>query len=95
MVALVERANTHRGDRFAEPEASREEVEAGWKHALALQERQGAWPGRGRLPNVPGMRTGSEEAWARICEIQRHLACPDGAVAHEDPGGVLNLSKSG
>ena len=89
VVALVERANTHRGDRFAEPEASREEVEAGWKHALALHERQ---VGLGRSREAAERawhETGSEEAWARICEIQRHLACPDGAVAHDDPGDAV------
>jgi DNA primase len=89
-VALVERANTHRGDRFAEPEASREEVEAGWKHALALHERQ---VGLGRSREAAERawhETGSEEAWARICEIQRLSACADGAVAHDEPGDAAH-----
>ena len=40
VVALVERAITHRGDKFAEPEADQEAVETGWCHAAALHERQ-------------------------------------------------------
>jgi DNA primase len=86
VVDLVERASTHRGDLFAEPGASRGEVEAGWKHALALHERQ---VGLGRSLEAAERawhETGSEEAWARICEIQRLSACADGAVAHDDPG---------
>jgi DNA primase len=87
VVDLVERANTHRGDRFAEPGASREEVQAGWNHAVALHERQ---VGLGRSREAAERawhETGSEEAWARICEIQRLSACAHGAVGSDADGG--------
>jgi DNA primase len=40
VVALVERAITHKGDKFAEPEADRAAVDTGWRHVLALHEKQ-------------------------------------------------------
>ena len=40
VVALVERAITHKGDKFAEPEADRAAVDTGWRHALSLHEKQ-------------------------------------------------------
>lgn len=39
VVDSVERAITHKSDRFAEPDAERTEVEAGWRHALACHSR--------------------------------------------------------
>ena len=38
-INLVERTITHRSDRFADPDAEPPEVEAGWRHALAMHER--------------------------------------------------------
>ena len=40
IVAMVERASTHKSDRFAEPEADPAEVEAGWRDAVAIHETQ-------------------------------------------------------
>ena len=40
VVAMAERAITHRSDKFAEPDADAAEVEAGWRHAVALHETQ-------------------------------------------------------
>ncbi len=39
VLGQVKRAITHRSNRFAQPAALREEVEAGWRHLLALQNR--------------------------------------------------------
>src|SRR5258705_273383 len=38
LVDLVERAITHKSDKFAEPDANRAEVEVGWRHTLALHD---------------------------------------------------------
>jgi DNA primase len=74
---LVERAITHRCDRFAEPDADATEVERGWRHTLALHERQTGL----RRALAAAERTfheeGSENALARIVEIKRQLASSD------------------
>jgi DNA primase len=74
VLAVAERALTHKSDKFVEPDAEAGEVEAGWRHALALHESQvglrlalqtaaQAWDSE---PN--------EETWARIMELQDRLA---------------------
>ena len=40
VVAMAERAITHRSDKFAEPEADPSDVEAGWRHTVALHHAQ-------------------------------------------------------
>ena len=74
VVNLVERANTHRSDRFCEPDAERAEVEAGWRHALALHERQSGLKRSLSAALQAFDREGSEDALARICEIKHLLA---------------------
>ena len=79
VVDLVERAVTHKSDRFAAPDADRAEVETGWRHSLALHERQVGL--RRSLDDAEREwhEDGSEEALARICELQRMLQGLDGA----------------
>jgi DNA primase len=74
VVDLVERSITHRSDRFAEPNAPRAEVEVGWRHALALHERQVGLQKSLDAAVQAYHRDGSEDALARICEIQGLLA---------------------
>ena len=74
VVNLVERSVTHRSDRFAEPEAPQAEVEAGWRHTLALHERQVGLQKSLEAAVQAYHRDGSEDALARICEIQALLA---------------------
>jgi DNA primase len=74
VVDLVERSVTHRSDRFAEPDALQAEVEAGWRHALALHERQVGLQKSLEAAVQAYHRDGSEDALARICEIQGLLA---------------------
>jgi len=74
VVNLVERAVTHRSDRFAEPDASETEVDVGWRHALALHERQVGLQKSLEAAVQAYHRDGSEDALARICEIQGLLA---------------------
>ena len=71
---LVERSVTHRSDRFAEPDAPRAEVEVGWRHTLALHERQVGLQKSLEAAVQAYHRDGSEDALARICEIQGLLA---------------------
>ena len=74
VIDLVERSVTHRSDRFAEPDAPRAEVEVGWRHALALHERQVGLQKSLEAAVQAYHRDGSEDALARICEIQGLLA---------------------
>ncbi len=74
VIDLVERSVTHRSDRFAEPDAPRAEVEVGWRHALALHERQVGLQKSLDAAVQAYHRDGSEDALARICEIQGLLA---------------------
>ena len=74
VVNLVERSVTHRSDRFAEPDASETEVDVGWRHALALHERQVGLQKSLEAAVQAYHRDGSEDALARICEIQGLLA---------------------
>ncbi len=77
VVDLVERTITHRCDKFAEPDADADEVENGWRHALALHDRQSGL----RRALDAAMRDfdadGSEQALARINEITSLLARSD------------------
>ena len=83
VIALVERAITHKGDKFAEPEADRAAVETGWRHAVALHRKEElrrelsvarqAWDNEG-----------SEETFARICELHALLNRSDGGEATSD-----------
>lgn len=75
LVELVERTITHRSDKFAEPDAERGEVEAGWRHALALHERHVDLKRALEAAERDWQKDGTETALARICEIQRQIAC--------------------
>jgi DNA primase len=78
---MVERSSTHKCDRFAAPETERAEVESGWRHALALHDRQVGLKRSLEAAERAWHEERSEEAFARICELQRllgHLSDPDG-----------------
>ncbi|HEX7073444.1 MAG TPA: DNA primase [Hyphomicrobiaceae bacterium] len=76
-VDLVERAITHKCDRFAEADAERADVEAGFRHALALHERQKGLKRALEAAERDFLEEGSEESLARICEVQRLIASLD------------------
>jgi DNA primase len=82
--ALVERAITHKGDRFAEPEADRAAVETGWRHALALHEKQVGLRRAMAAAEQAWHAEGSEDALARIYELQELLNRSDGMEASID-----------
>ncbi|MBS0242170.1 MAG: DNA primase [Proteobacteria bacterium] len=77
VLALVQRAITHHGDKFADPEADRAAVETGWHHTVALHRRDEL---RRELAVAAQAwdEEGSEEAFARICELQSLLNRSDG-----------------
>ena len=70
VVALVERAITHRGDKFAEPEADQEAVETGWCHAVALHEKQVGLRRDLVVAEQKWLEEQSEDAFSRLCEIK-------------------------
>ncbi|MEQ1615917.1 MAG: DNA primase [Hyphomicrobiaceae bacterium] len=84
VVDLVERAITHKCDRFAEPDADRAEVEAGWRHALALHERQSGLRRALEGAEQEWHDTESEDAFARIREIKALIANSDVLDTHTD-----------
>ncbi|MEQ1713098.1 MAG: hypothetical protein ABL908_17080, partial [Hyphomicrobium sp.] len=69
----LERAITHKCDRFAQADATNAEVDAGWRHALALHDRQVGLKRALEAAERSWHDDGSEEALARICDIQRQL----------------------
>lgn len=73
-ISLVERTITHRSDRFADPDAEKPEVEAGWRHALAMHERHVDLRRSLEAAEYEWQQDGNEAALARICEIQRQIA---------------------
>jgi DNA primase len=84
-VGLVERAITHKCDRFANPDADRAEVEAGWRHALGLHERQSGLRRALEAAEQEWHETESEDAFARIREIKTLLAATDVLEATFEP----------
>jgi DNA primase len=81
ILALVQRAITHKGDKFAEPEADRATVEAGWRHAAALHTAQVGVKRALMAAERAWHAEGSEEALARIRELQGMLGRGDGTEA--------------
>lgn len=77
VIDLVERAITHKSDRFAEADADSAEVEAGFCHALALHERQIGLKRALEAAEREFLEEGSEESLARLCEVQRLVASLD------------------
>ena len=76
-LGAVERAITHKCDRFANPDADRAEVDAGWRHALALHERQSGLRKALEAAEQEWHDTESEDAFARIREIKALIANSD------------------
>jgi DNA primase len=84
-IDLVERAITHKCDRFVNADADRAEVEAGWRHALALHERQLGLRRALEAAEQEWHETEGEDAFARIREIKALIANSDVLEAQFDP----------
>lgn len=89
VVDLAERTITHSSDRFAEPEASATEVEAGFRHILALHQRQDSLERMLKATEEAWYRDCTEEAWARLSEI-KHQIVQLGAIDHFDDAGPMH-----
>jgi DNA primase len=74
VVAMAERAITHKSDKFAEPEADAADVEVGWRHAVALHEAQVGLKRALVAAEREWEAAPTEGAWDRIAEIQQRLA---------------------
>lgn len=74
VVDLIDRAITHKSDRFAEPEADEVEAEKGWRHTLALHEQQTGLRKALEAAEKAWNAEGSEDALSRIVEIKRQLS---------------------
>jgi DNA primase len=72
LVAAVDRIS-HRSDRFAEPDADRDAVEAGWRHACALHETQVGLRKALAEAEQDYLSSQSEKALARILDLQEQL----------------------
>jgi DNA primase len=88
VLTLVERTNTHKCDKFAEPQAGRTEVEDGWRHALAMHERHVGLKLSLEAAEQAWHEDRSEEAYARICELQHDLERLVGAETFDNAAGI-------
>jgi len=77
IVLAVDRAVTHKCDTFALPDSDADEVEAGWRHALALHDRQLGLRKSLEAAERAWHEDGSEAALARICELQQAMSRTD------------------
>jgi DNA primase len=87
VVDSVERAITHKSDRFSEPDAAKPEVEVGWRHTLAMHTQQSGLRRELAAAERLWHQDGSEDALARIYEIQRLLARNEGFETRDDGFG--------
>jgi DNA primase len=71
IVAMAERASTHKSDRFAEADADRVEVAAGWGDLLAVHEVQVGRPRALQEAERAFSSDPSEENLGRITEAQQ------------------------
>lgn len=89
VVDLVERTITHRSDRFAEPEASVTDVETGWRHVLAMHQRQDGLERSLKAAEEAWIRNCTPEAEARLLDLKRQLALL-GSMEHADSTNGLD-----
>lgn len=93
IVATVERAITHKSDWFTQPEASREDVETGWRHVLALHRKSLELERELKAAERAFREEASEQAYERLRDIQRQLSNAEGTEASLEgygakPGGL-------
>ncbi len=81
VVAQVERAITHKSDWFAEPGASRSDVETGWRQILALHRRSVELGRELEAAQQAFQDEASESAEKRLFDIRRQLTDLEGMEA--------------
>ena len=84
VVDLAERTITHTSDRFAVPEASATEVEAGFRHILALHQRQDSLERMLKAAEEAWVRDCTQEAWERLSEIKHQIVLASAVDHFED-----------
>jgi len=92
VLTLVERAVSHKCDRFAEPEAERTEVEDGWRHALAMHDRHVGLKRSLEAAEQAWDEDGSEASFARICDLKRQLELVGGTDSFDTMAGPGHTS---
>ncbi|MGE0024020.1 MAG: DNA primase, partial [Hyphomicrobium sp.] len=92
VLTLVERAVSHKCDRFAEPEAERTEVEDGWRHALAMHDRHVGLKRSLEAAEQAWHEDGSEASFARICDLKRQLELVGGTDSFDTMAGSGHTS---
>ncbi|MFA5952490.1 MAG: DNA primase [Hyphomicrobium sp.] len=88
VLAAVERAVSHKCDKFAEPNAQRTEVEDGWRHALAMHERHVGLRRSLDAAEQAWHEDRSEASYVRICDLQRQLEHLIGADTFDTTAGM-------
>ena len=81
IVAQVDRAITHKSDWFAEPDASRSDVETGWRQILALHRKSVELGRELEAAQHAFQEEGSDSAFERLCDIRRQLTDLEGVEA--------------
>ncbi|MDA7947410.1 MAG: DNA primase [Hyphomicrobiaceae bacterium] len=81
IVAQIDRAITHKSDWFAEPDASRTDVETGWRQILALHRRSVELGRELEAAQNAFQDEGSDSAFERLCDIRRQLTDLEGVEA--------------
>ena len=92
VLTLVERAVSHKSDRFAEPEAGRTEVEDGWRHALAMHDRHVGLQRSLEAAEQAWHEDRSEASFARICDLKRQLELASGADTFDTAAELVHTS---
>jgi DNA primase len=92
VLTLVERAVSHKCDRFAEPQAGRTEVEDGWRHALAMHDRHVGLQRSLEAAEQAWHEDRSEASFARICDLKRQLELVSGADTFDTAAGLGHAS---
>jgi DNA primase len=87
IVARVERAITHRSDRFADPEASREDVEQGWRQIFTLHRKSVELRRELEAAERALQAEGTDEAFERLRDIRLQLLNAEGMEASTDGFG--------
>lgn len=92
VLTLVERAVSHKSDRFAEPDAGRTEVEDGWRHALAMHDRHVGLQRSLEAAEQAWHEDRSEASFARICDLKRQLELASGTDSFDTATGPGHMS---
>ncbi len=87
IVARVESAITHKSDRFIRPEATRQDVEAGWRQSLVLHRKSLELERELEAAERAFQAEETDEAFDRICDIRRQLLDTEGTEASVEDGG--------